>query len=298
MKIRLIDVPMDFGASRRGVNIGPTALRLAGLKECLGSLGHMLAEEATQMAIPIAESADVVDEKKKYWPVIKDVCLDLFGRMNLAFEAGDFPLIMGGDHSLAIGSLGAVASYCRRKNKTPAVFWIDAHADFNTVATSPSGNVHGMPVASACGLCPDLDLGKEKLDPKNVYMIGLRQIDEGEKDNLKRAGVNCWTMADIDRAGIDGVMDEALLLAKKNSDFLHVSLDADALDPVAAPGVGTAVEGGLTYREAHYAMESLFRSGLVGSAEVVEINPLLDVRNQTAQSCVKLLASLFGDSIL
>jgi len=299
MKIRLIDVPMDFGASRRGVNIGPTALRLAGLKDSLTALGHEMIEEEVSHIIPIAERSQVGDPSKRYWDIIGKVCSELSGRVQESLNAGDFPLIMGGDHSLAIGSIGGIAKWCQEKNLRLGVVWVDAHADFNTPQTSPSGNIHGMPVAAASGRCPDdLSIGMPYIRPENIYQIGLREVDSREKLNLREARVNCYTMADIDRRGIADVMDEVLFSLEKTTDFIHVSFDADGLDPEYAPGVGTAVKGGLTYREAFYIMEALCESDMVKSAEIVEVNPLLDVRNLTAQACVRLLGSLLGDSIL
>lgn len=302
MKIRLIEVPMDFGASRRGVNVGPTALRLAGIKEKLLDLGHDPEEDGQPIFVPIQEIAQEYDPALKFLPAILAGCRKLAERVEATKKAGAFPLVMGGDHSIAIGTLAGLGAWYRSKGLRWGVVWLDAHGDFNTPETSPSGNIHGMPLASSTGLGPQQLTGLHgeftKVDPENVVIIGLRDVDKGERQNLKDQKVRTYTMADIDRLGISTVMDETLAYLKDKVDVLHVSFDVDSLDPDFAPGVGTPVPGGLTYREAHYIMEHLSGSGLVGSAEVVEVNPILDIQNKTAEVAVEMVASLLGKTIL
>ena len=302
MRIRLIDVPMDFGANRRGVDMGPSALRQAGIKANLSSLGHQVEEEKRLVRVPIADHSDEGDTRVKFLDPIVEGCATLATLVEEASADGAFPLIMGGDHSIAVGTLAGLAKYHRNRQQSWGVVWIDAHADFNTPETSPSGNIHGMSLAASAGLGhPSLTrLGGDfrKVDPDHVVIIGARDIDPGEKSNLKAAGVHVFTMADVDRLGMAEVARSTLKGLLGSVDALHVSFDVDSLDPEVAPGVGTPVRGGLTYRELHFLMETLGADGRVASAEVVEVNPILDVRNQTALTAVEMLASLLGDTIL
>jgi len=302
MRIRLIDVPMDFGANRRGVDMGPSALRQAGIKTTLGELGHRMEEEKRTVQVPIADHADQGNPKLKFLAPIVAGCEALASLVAEARADGAFPLVMGGDHSIAVGTLAGLGRHHRDRGQTWGVVWIDAHADFNTAETSPSGNIHGMSLAASTGIGdPALThVGGDfsKIDPSHVVIIGARDIDPGEKRNLKEAGVQVFTMADLDRIGMAEVARITLREVLGNVDSLHVSFDVDSLDPEVAPGVGTPVRGGLTYRELHFLMETLGADGRVTSAEVVEVNPILDVRNQTALTAVEMLASLLGDTIL
>jgi arginase len=302
MKIRLIDVPMDFGANRRGVDMGPSALRQAGIKTALSVLGHQVEEEKRAVRVPIADHTDQGDPRVKFLAPIVEGCTTLAALVQESADQGVFPLVMGGDHSIAVGTLAGLGNHYRARLQSWGVIWIDAHTDFNTPETSPSGNIHGMSLAAASGLGhPQLTrLGGDfpKVDPSFIVIIGARDIDSGEKKNLKAAGVHVFTMADIDRLGMAEVARQTLEDFLESVDFLHVSFDVDSLDPEVAPGVGTPVRGGLTYRELHFLMETLCAGGRVASAEVVEVNPILDVRNQTALTAVEMLASLLGDTIL
>lgn len=302
MRIRLIDVPMDFGANRRGVDMGPSALRQAGIKATLTELGHEVEEERRTVNVPIPDHLEVGDPQMKFLDPIVDGCSTLAQLVCEARDDDTFPLVMGGDHSIAVGTLAGLGQSYRSRHESWGVIWIDAHADFNTPETSPSGNIHGMSLAASAGLGhPALTrLGGDfrKISPENIVIIGARDIDSGEKQNLRNAGVQVYTMADIDRLGIAEVARMTLKDKLGTVDHLHVSFDVDSLDPEAAPGVGTPVRGGMTYRELHFLMETLCTDGRTASAEVVEVNPILDVRNQTALTAVEMLASLLGDTIL
>ena len=302
MQIRLIDVPMDFGANRRGVDMGPSALRQAGLKGTLLRLGHEVEEEKRSVRVPIQEHTEEGDPRMKFLAPIAAGCLELASLVEDALDHGRFPLVMGGDHSIAVGTLAGVGNHFRKAGKTVGVLWIDAHGDFNTRETTPSGNIHGMSLAAAAGLgekaLTELAGPWRKIDPRNIVIVGLRDVDAGEKRNLREAGVKTFTMADVDQLGIAAVASQALAHLFPRVDALHVSFDVDSLDPEVAPGVGTPVKGGLTYRELHLLMELLAADGHVCSAEVVEVNPILDVRNQTAAVAVEMLSSLLGATIL
>jgi arginase len=282
--------------------MGPSALRQAGIKSTLGALGHLVEEEKRAVRVPIADHSDEGDPQVKFLAPIVQGCQALANLVEEAADSGAFPLVMGGDHSIAVGTLAGLGHHYRAANQTWGVIWIDAHADFNTPETSPSGNIHGMSLAASVGLGhPALTrLGGDfrKVDPNNVVIVGARDIDSGEKTNLKSAGVHVFTMADIDRLGMAEVARRILEDLLGTVGALHVSFDVDSLDPEVAPGVGTPVRGGLTYRELHFLMETLCADGRAKSAEVVEVNPILDVRNQTALTAVEMLASLLGDTIL
>jgi len=302
MHIRLIEVPMDFGANRRGVDMGPSALRQAGLKASLERLGHRVEEEKRAIRIPIQEHTEEGDPRMKFLAPIAAGCEQLAVLVEEALAAGVFPLVMGGDHSIAVGTLAGVGNFNRQNNTDFGVVWIDAHGDFNTRQTTPSGNIHGVSLAVSAGLgdprLTHLAGTQRKVDPRNIVIIGLRDVDPEEKRNLKEAGVKCFTMADVDQLGMAEVASLALAHLPAHLQSLHVSFDVDSLDPQVAPGVGTPVKGGLTYRELHLLMELLAADGRVASAEVVEVNPILDVRNQTATVAVEMLSSLLGATIL
>lgn len=293
---------MDFGANRRGVDMGPSALRQAGVKSALAELGHQVEEEKRAVRVPIADHSDEGDPTVKFLDPIVAGCTALASLVAEAAAEKAFPLVMGGDHSIAVGTLAGLARHYRAAGRSWGVIWIDAHADFNTPETSPSGNIHGMSLAASAGLghpaLTGLDGAYTKIEPGRIVILGARDIDSGEKQNLKRAGVHVFTMADIDRLGMAEVARATLSDLLGQVESLHISFDVDSLDPEVAPGVGTPVRGGLTYRELHFLMETLCADGRAASAEVVEVNPILDVRNQTALTAVEMLASLLGDTIL
>jgi len=294
-EIAVIGAALDLGQGRRGVDMGPSALRYAGLEERLTSLGFVVRDHGN-VETYVPEATALVDERARFLPEIKRTCERIAAKVVEAVGGGTTPLVLGGDHSVALGTLGGLAS----AHGPGGVLWIDAHSDINTPETSPSGNVHGMALGAALGLGGDAFSSDSwplpAVDPKRVALVGVRQLDDGERQLLRDAGVRVFTMSEIDRIGVERAMHEALdRVAGPN--FVHVSLDLDALDPEIAPGVGTPVRGGLTYREAHLALELAAESGLAGSLEVVEVNPILDRENTTALTAVELVASALGKTI-
>jgi arginase len=292
--IRIIGVPMDLGQSQRGVDLGPGAVRYAGLAPKLRALGYQV-EDFGNLPVPVRESFPA-EGGEHFLPAIIEACRTVYelGRQAIAEER--IPIFLGGDHSIAMGTVGGVTA-----DGPVGLLWIDAHGDFNTPETSPTGNIHGMPLAALCGVGTPamVDVGRPgaKVAVENVVAIGVRDLDVGERNNLRESGLEVYTMRDIDERGIATVAREALERLR-NCSRLHISFDMDSLDPTEAPGVGTPVWGGLTYREAHVLMEILSDRGIVGSCDIVEINPILDTRNETAETAVQLLASLLGKSIL
>ena len=286
-RVDLIGVPMDLGASRRGVDMGPFAVRYAKLQERLARLGITDINDHGNLAVPIREEVDEVNRNAKYFDVIDDVCRRLAEMVDRSVREGGFPIILGGDHSIAMGTLDGLY---RARGEAAGVVWVDAHSDINDPEHSPSGNVHGMPLWFA--------LRSGFADPQRTAQIGLRDVDALEKENLRTWGVAPYTMSDVDRLGMTQVMEQAIAIAGAGGRPIHVSFDMDAIDPSEAPGTGTPVKGGLSYREAHLAMEMLAESGQLGSIEMVEINPILDTRNQTAVLAVGLICSALGKSIL
>jgi arginase len=300
--IRVIGVPLDLGASRRGVDMGPSAVRVAGLEARLEALGHQVTDGGN-ILVEIAETQVSGNENAHYLKEISDTCTRTAEAVVSALEAGMTPLVLGGDHSLAAGSIAGVAEFYRRKGEKIGVLWIDAHSDINTPETSPSGNVHGMPLAALLGLGPaalsDIFGYAPKIAAENTVLIGVRDIDATERENIRRAGVaEVYTMRDIDERGMRTVMEEALRAAGRGTAGYHVSLDMDWVDPEDAPGVGTPVRGGATYREAHLAMEIIADHGRLLSMEIVEVNPVIDEHNRTAELAVELACSAFGKKIL
>lgn len=294
-EIAVIGAALDLGQGRRGVDMGPSAIRYAGLEERLTSLGYRV-RDAGNVETAVPEATSPGDERARFLPEIKETCERIAALVATAAKAGHLPLVLGGDHSVALGTLGGLASV----HGPGGVLWIDAHPDVNTPETSPSGNVHGMSLAATLGLA-----GAEfesdawplpAVDPSRVALIGIRQLDEGERRLLRDAGVRVFTMSEIDRVGIERAVRESLDRIS-GAGFVHVSLDMDVLDPGVAPGVGTPVRGGLTYREAHLALELVAESELAGSLEVVEVNPILDRENTTALTAVELVASALGKTI-
>ena len=294
-EITIIGAALDLGQGRRGVDMGPSAMRYAGLEERLTSLGFEVRDHGNvETAVP--EATALQDESARFLPEIKRTCERIAAKVVEAVGAGTTPLVLGGDHSVALGTLGGLASAAG----PGGVLWIDAHSDINTPETSPSGNVHGMALGAALGLGGEAFASDAwplpAVDPKRVALLGVRELDDGERQLLRDAGVRVFTMSELDRIGVERAMREALdRVAGPN--FVHVSLDLDALDPEIAPGVGTPVRGGLTYREAHLALELVAESGLAGSLEVVEVNPILDRENTTALTAVELVASALGKTI-
>jgi len=301
-RIRVIGVPLDMGASRRGVDMGPSAMRVAGLEARLEALGHQVTDGGN-IRVEIAETQASGSNSSRYLAEIAETCTRTAEAVVKALEEGMTPLLLGGDHSLAAGSVSGVAEFYRRQGQKIGVLWIDAHSDINTPDTSPSGNVHGMPLAALLGLGPE-PLGKifgysPKISPENTVLVGVRDIDAAERANIRRAGVaHVYTMRDIDERGMRAVMEEAIEAAGSGTAGYHVSLDMDWIDPEDAPGVGTPVRGGATYREAHLAMEILADDGRLLSFEVVEVNPVIDEHNRTADLAVELACSAFGKKIL
>jgi arginase len=298
-KISIIGVPMDLGQTRRGVDMGPSAIRYAGVIERLECL-HYEIEDLGDIAIGRAERAGDPDvhANLRNLKAVAEANGRLAEVVDEVVKKGRFPLVLGGDHSIAIGTLAGVAKHY----KNLGVIWYDAHGDLNTGETSPSGNIHGMSLAVSLGLGhPALtNIGgySPKVKPENIVLIGARSLDEGEKQLIKEKGIKVYTMHEIDRLGMTKVMEETIAYLKERTDGVHLSLDLDGLDPLDAPGVGTPVIGGLTYRESHLAMEMLAEAEIITSAEFVEVNPILDERNKTASVAVALMGSLFGEKLV
>jgi arginase len=297
-RIAVIGAALDLGSGRRGVDMGPSAIRYAQLSEQVEALGYGLGDRGN-VDSSLAEALSVGDPSARYWDAIKATCEQLARGVAGAVGEGELPLVLGGDHSIAVGTLGGLAA---AHGGPGGVIWLDAHTDMNTPATSPSGNVHGMPLAVALGLSDDVRFRSDAwpvpmLVEDHTVLIGVRSVDEGEKRRLRDLGVHVFTMYDVDRRGIGSIMEEGIELASGGA-FLHVSLDMDVVDPEQAPGVGTPVRGGITYREAHLGMEILAKQGVVASLEVVEVNPVLDEHNATASLAVELVCSALGARIL
>jgi arginase len=300
--VHIIGVPLDLGAGRRGVDMGPSALRIAGMREQIAGLGHTVSDKG-DLPTPIPETQTPRDERKKYARDIAKVCQKLYQTALESLVEGAMPLVLGGDHSVAAGSVAAAAEWAKRTRELPiGLIWIDAHGDMNTPATSPSGNVHGMPLAALLGPEPaelsQIGGWSPKVQPAHTVLIGLRNLDDREKVAVRDSHVHVFTMKDIDRQGIASVVEQAVRIAGSDTAGVHVSFDMDACDPSIAPGVGTPVKGGLEYREAHMVMEIVADSGLLTSLDMVEVNPTLDVRNQTAQLGTELALSALGMKIL
>jgi len=300
-KIRIIGVPMDLGASRRGVDMGPSALRVAGLQARIKQLGHQV-EDIGNLSVKQPEEMPYGEKRAKYIEEIADACKDLGTAVQKSLEDGYMPLVLGGDHSIAVGSVSGVGGHFRKEKKSIGCIWLDAHSDMNTPETSPSGNVHGMPLSALMGYGTeelyDLFGYKPKIEPQNVALVGVRDLDAHEKKFIKKLGVKAFTMREIDERGMREVMSDALKYTMDDTDGVVVSLDMDFVDPSDAPGVGTPVRGGVTYREAHLAMEMIADSETMVSMEVVEINPVIDEHNRTALLGVELVLSGLGKKIL
>jgi len=297
MRVRVIGTPMDLGADRRGVDFGASAIRYANLNTRLRSLGHTV-HDIGNLVVPQPESQPLGNSKLKYLGPIVQVCEELAKVVTETLEAGEFPLVLGGDHSIALGSIAGVT----RMHKNVGVIWIDAHADFNTYETTPSGNIHGMILAASVGIgesrLANMGGWSPKVNKQNIVIVGARDLDPNEQVRLREHAIRVFTMSDIDQKGISDVMRQAITIAGQGNDGIHLSLDMDALDPKEAPGVGTPVKGGLTYREAHLAMEMIADSRQLVAMDVVEVNPILDRENATALLAVELVLSALGKKIL
>src|SRR3989440_4984978 len=300
-KIRIMGVPLDLGQSRRGVDMGPSAVRVAGLEARLEALGHVV-EDGGNVAVAIAEQKKEGDPRAKYLKEITATCTKHADMILKTLETGKFPLVLGGDHSVAAGTVAGVAEFYRRQNQKVGLIWIDAHSDINTPETSPSGNVHGMPLAAIMGLGPaelaNIYNFSPKVHAENCVLVGVRDIDARERENIRGTGIEVYTMRDIDERGMRQVIEEALRAAGRGTAGYHISLDMDWIDPEDAPGVGTPVRGGASYREGHLAMEIIADHGRMTSFEIVEVNPVIDEHTRTADLAVELALSAFGKKIL
>ncbi len=301
MNIRVLGVPLDLGQERRGVDMGPSAVRSAGLNAALKALGHQV-EDAGNIFVKGAEQQDFGDKRAKYLNEIAESCQQVADRIQQTLADGGFPLSLGGDHSIAIGTVSGVSRFFHERGQHVGLIWVDAHADMNTPRTSPSGNVHGMPFAALMGYGPEslTRIGGfvPKVEGRHAVLVGVRDIDPREQRIVKESGVNIFTMRDIDELGMRVVMQRSLDLASRDTGGFAVSFDIDVVDPDEAPGVGTPVPGGITYREAHLAMEIIADSERMVALELVEVNPILDIHNRTASLSVGLVSSALGKKIL
>jgi arginase len=296
---------MDLGSGRRGVDMGPSAIRIAGIERKLQKLGYKVIDSGDiyiqniELQIPKTLGTN---PKLKYLPEILKTTKILAKKVEKVLNQGHFPLCLGGDHSMAIGTIAGISSYCRSNNLKTGVIWIDAHADMNTDKTTPSGNIHGMPLAASFGIgnkkLVNILNFSPKVNPENCALIGVRSIDSLEKENIKKLGVSVFTMSEIDKLGIHRIIAKVLKQFREKVDHIHVSFDLDVVDPTFAPGVGTPVPGGLSYREAHLLMESIAECGCMSSLEVTEVNPILDSKNKSAEFATDIIASSLGQRIL
>ena len=298
-QVEIIGVPLDLGASRRGVDMGPYAVRAAGLRDELLALGHTVTDHGN-LAVADRNTFPPEAQGGDFLPTIAAVCAELATHVEASVGARHFPVVLGGDHSLAAGSVAGAARALRARGESLGLLWIDAHGDINTPATSPSGNVHGMPVAHLLGHGdPQLMFGEgASVRAEHTALVGIRDLDAGEREHLRAFGVHVFTMHDIDRRGLSSVMDEALGVVNTGTSGLWVSYDVDAQDPVHAPGVGTPVAGGFSWREGHLIMEMVAETGRLVGLDLVEVNPILDVANRTAELAVVLVASALGKRII
>lgn len=299
--INIIGVPMDLGASRRGTDMGPSALRIAGLGRKIRRLGFEVELEE-DIAVPAMETRKPEDSSARYKPQILEVCTKLAHRTREIMDSGDFPLVLGGDHSIAMGTVSGIASHFREKNQSLGLLWFDAHGDMNIPGVSPSGNIHGMPLAHLLGR-GDPDLANimgfsPKVKPENVAIVGLRSLDAGERAIIRESGIHAMTMRDIDERGMASVAAEAIKVVTNGTAGFHLSFDVDGCDPSVIPGSGTLVPGGVLFREAHLLMEYCADTQLLTSLEIVELNPFLDTGNVSAERTLELILSALGKSIL
>ena len=300
-RVTLVGVPLDLGAGRRGVDMGPSALRAAGAQAKLEALGYAV-DDCGDLPVKIQETQGPGDPRLKYLKEILEVCGALRDRVEQVASSGSLPIVLGGDHSVAMGTIAGLSRHLRKKQQKLGLVWFDAHADSNTAATSPTGNIHGMPLAAALGYGDERLVGLSgeapMVEAARAAVVGLRDVDPAERATVKESGIGAFTMRDIDERGMRTVMEEAIQRATSGTAGIHVSFDLDGIDPDLAPGVGTPSPGGISYREAHLAMEMLADTGKVLSADLVEVNPILDQQNGTARLGVELLCSLLGKKIL
>jgi len=299
--IKIIGVPMDLGASRRGTDMGPSALRIAGLGAAIRAMGYTVEQEE-DINVPAMETRALEDSKARYKPQILSVCTELAIRVKELMTEGVFPLVLGGDHSIAMGTVSGVAAYFRERGEEMGLIWFDAHGDMNIPGVSPSGNIHGMPLAHLLGR-GDADLAgilgfSPKLNPDKVVLIGIRDIDAGERKIIRESGIHVFTMRDIDEHGMAKVARKAIDIVTNGTAGFHVSFDVDGCDPTVIPGSGTLVPGGVRYREAHLLLEYVADSRQLRAMEVVELNPFIDVGNISAERTLHLITSALGKSIL
>lgn len=301
MKVKVIEMPLDFGASRHGADMGPSAIRLAGLQQRLESLGHEVTDYFSPIDIKPADYDDEGNPKAKYLNPIVRSCTQLALAVEESFREGDFPLIIGGDHSIALGSVAGVSAACIRQGKKLGILYVDAHGDFNTAETTLTGNIHGECMAASCGYglpdLTDLYFKGQKVNPENVCFVGTRDLDAQEKNLMKKAGVTVFSMSDIDRQGFPVILQKIRNFFAEKVDCVHLSFDLDVLDPMFAPGTGIQLQAGLSNREGLMIMEEMCEMGKVCSAEIVELNPVLDIQNKTAVLAVDLIARILGDKI-
>jgi len=299
--VQIIGVPLDLGANMRGANMGPAAIRIAELHQKINVLG-IQTFDLGDLAVPVRDTLPQEAAEQRFLPQITAVCRELEGHVYSALNQGRIAITLGGDHCIAIGSIAGVARYYRERHQSIGLIWIDAHADCNTPASSPSGNIHGMPLSVALGKGhPELlAIGGDTamVKPENVALIGIRTLDGKEKEILRASGVRYYTMREIDERGMHAVMIDAIAVASKGTAAIHLSFDIDGIDPAAAPGVSTAVTGGISYREAHLALEMIADTGLLSSMDFVELNPMTDITHKTAQLTVELVQSALGKSIV
>lgn len=299
--IAIIGAPMDLGAGRRGVDMGPSALRVANLNEKLVSLGYSV-EDLGNINVVQAESVPEGPTSARYLHEISTTCTRLADIVGTAVDSGKFPIVLGGDHSIAVGTVSGLSNHFHKRGQKIGLVWVDAHADMNTPETSPSGNIHGMPLACCIGMGPPELTGiygySPKVEPRNVALICLRSVDAAERRNVQKTGVHAYTMRDIDERGLRAIMQEALEIVNDGTEGFHLSFDMDSVEPQEAPGVGTPVKGGMTYREAHLAMENICDCDRMLGLEVVEVNPVIDEANRTAILAVELAMSALGKRIL
>ena len=301
MNIHIIEMPLDYGASRHGAAMGPSDIRLAGLRGTLEAPGHHIVRTLSPMDGTVQEFEEVGNPKAKYLKPIVAANEKLAVEVEKAASAQEFPLVLGGDHSIVLGTLAGLSAAYKKQDLTMGMLYVDAHGDFNTDETTPSGNIHGECVSASCGYgLPELTnlyFDGQKINPENICYVALRDVDPGEKVLMKKAGVTAFTMSDIDRQGFQSVLKQVTSFFKSRVDVIHISFDMDSIDPMFAPGTGVAVPGGLNYREALLLMEEMAQTNMVRSAEIVEVNPILDVRNQTAKMAVELAARLLGKTL-
>jgi len=300
-RVHIIGVPLDLGQGRRGVDMGPSALRIAGLDQRIASLGHTVVDRG-DLHVPIPETRDPGHAQKRYVRDIARICQKLHQMALASLTDGALPLVLGGDHSLGAGSVAAASDWALGQGKPIGLLWVDAHGDMNTPESTTSGNVHGMPMSALVGPEPHelarIGARTPSVDPAHTVLLGIRDLDEREKHIVRRSGVHVFTMSDIDRQGMAAIAEQAIAFAGSGTAGIHVSFDMDVCDPGIAPGVGTPVRGGLDFREAHLLMEMVADSGLLSSLDIVEINPILDLQNMTAALGTELALSALGQKTI